>query len=62
MGDDWGMELQRAIDDFGVYQTAERGFSAHTVRSYRSDLLRLVEFAGENGVEQADGLSLENHR
>jgi integrase/recombinase XerC len=53
------MELQRAIDDFGVYQTAERGFSAHTVRSYRSDLVRLVEFACDNGVEQTDGLSLE---
>lgn len=59
MRDDGGMELKRAIDDFGVYQTAERGFSAHTVRSYRSDLLRLAEFAGSHGVEQIDGLSLE---
>lgn len=59
MGDHWGMELQRAIDDFGVYQTAERGFSAHTVRSYRSDLIRLVAFAGDKGVKQPDGLSLE---
>jgi integrase/recombinase XerC len=59
VSDDGGMELQRAIDDFGVYQTAERGFSPHTARSYRSDLLRLAEFAGGNGVEQTDGLSLE---
>lgn len=57
--DDWGMELQRAVDDFGVYQTAERGFSAHTVRSYRSDLLRLVDFAAENGATRAGDLSLE---
>lgn len=53
------MELQRAVDDFGVYQSAERGFSAHTVRSYRSDLLCLAKFAAGSGVEQAGGLSLE---
>lgn len=53
------MELLRAVEDFGVYQSAERGFSTHTVRSYRSDLVRLAEFAGNNGVEQTEGLSLE---
>jgi integrase/recombinase XerC len=59
MSDDWGMELQRAVDDFGVYQAAERGFSAHTVRSYRSDLLRLVEFASRHGAAGTEDLSLE---
>lgn len=53
------MDLQRAVDDFGVYQAAERGFSAHTVRSYRSDLLRLVEFAAQNGADGTGDLSLE---
>lgn len=53
------MQLARAIDDFAVYLTAERGFSENTVRSYRSDLARLAEFAAESGVLQTDELSLE---
>ncbi|QNE47370.1 tyrosine recombinase XerC [Glaciihabitans sp. INWT7] len=53
------MQLQRAVDDFTVYLAAERGFSAHTVRSYRSDLGQLNEFAHSRGVDQADQVSLE---
>jgi integrase/recombinase XerC len=53
------VHLERAVADYAVYLIAERGFSAHTVRSYRSDLARLVEFAAERGVTVADDLNLE---
>jgi integrase/recombinase XerC len=51
--------LERAIDDFAVYLTAERGFSAHTVRSYRSDLADFERFAEGKGIATADGVDLE---
>jgi integrase/recombinase XerC len=51
--------LERAVTDFAVYLAAERGFSAHTVRSYRSDLGDLGRFASERGVDSTDGVDLE---
>jgi integrase/recombinase XerC len=51
--------LERAVNDFAVYLAAERGFSAHTVRSYRSDLADLNRFAAEKGVQTTDALDLE---
>lgn len=53
------MELQLAVTRFADYLSAERGFSAHTVRSYRSDLTDLARFAEESGVSNADGVDLE---
>lgn len=53
------VQLERAIDDFAVYLAAERGFSAHTVRSYRSDLGQLSSFAHSRGIDDADAVSLE---
>ncbi|WP_224760441.1 tyrosine recombinase XerC [Salinibacterium sp. ZJ450] len=53
------MQLDHAIDQFMVYLTAERGFSANTVRSYRSDLLQLATFAENRGVTDVAGLNLE---
>ncbi|MHB1173402.1 MAG: tyrosine recombinase XerC [Lacisediminihabitans sp.] len=53
------MQLERAVSDFASYLSAERGFSEHTVRSYRSDLSQLTEFARGHGAEQAEELSLE---
>ncbi|MEO7121881.1 MAG: site-specific integrase, partial [Lacisediminihabitans sp.] len=53
------MHLQRAIEDFTVYLSAERGFSGNTIRSYRADLCSLHEFADTNGVTEAGELSLE---
>ncbi|MCU1402840.1 MAG: Recombinase XerC [Microbacteriaceae bacterium] len=57
--DDGQVTLESAMDDFSVYLSAERGFSANTVRSYRSDLSQLVEFAADHGALEADELSLE---
>jgi integrase/recombinase XerC len=60
--DDGEMQLERAVEDFVVYLSAERGFSAHTVRSYRSDLNDLVAFAASRGVENVGQLELELFR
>jgi integrase/recombinase XerC len=51
--------LQRAIADFTTYLSAERGFSQHTVRSYGSDLARLVEFAVPRGAAEPADIDLE---
>ncbi|MHC5795596.1 tyrosine recombinase XerC [Lacisediminihabitans sp. FW035] len=56
---DGNVQLERAVDDFAVYLAAERGFSAHTVRSYRSDLAQLSAFARSRGVDDVEDVSLE---
>lgn len=53
------MQLDSAVGDFAVYLAAERGFSEHTVRSYRSDLVQLTDFARERGAETSADLDLE---
>ncbi|HOT33945.1 MAG TPA: site-specific integrase, partial [Rhodoglobus sp.] len=53
------MDLTRAADDFASYLAADRGFSPHTVRSYRSDLSQLVDFATERGAAESQDLDLE---
>jgi integrase/recombinase XerC len=51
--------LERAVSDFAVYLSAERGFSPHTVRSYSADLADLERFTTTRGIETTDGLDLE---
>ena len=53
------MQLERAVEDFAGHLEAERGFSAHTVRSYRSDLTRLAVFARSRGIADAEAIDLE---
>lgn len=53
------VDLHRTVDDFAAYLAAERGFSPHTVRSYRSDLVQLIDFATARGATGADDLDLE---
>ncbi|MEO8908228.1 MAG: site-specific integrase, partial [Microbacteriaceae bacterium] len=53
------MELQRAIDEFAVYLTAERGYSPQTVRAYRADLGGLREFAAARAIQDLDALTLD---
>lgn len=53
------MDLNRTIDEFARYLAAERGFSEHTVRSYRSDLAQLVEFGAARGATEPADLDLE---
>lgn len=56
------MDLHRAVDDFATYLRAERGFSEHTVRSYRSDLTQLADFANARGASAVADLNLEHLR
>ena len=53
------VQWEQVVDDFAVYLSAERGFSAHTVRAYRSDLAQLSSFAHSRGIDEAEHLSLE---
>ncbi|GAB3605817.1 tyrosine recombinase XerC [Conyzicola nivalis] len=53
------MQLDRLLADFTLYLSAERGFSEHTVRSYRSDLTDLLRFAEEAGVTESAEIDLE---
>ncbi len=53
------MSLARYVDDFAAYLAAERGFSVHTVRSYRSDLEQFVDFAAARHVVEASDIDLE---
>ncbi len=53
------MKLEQAVDDFTDHLAAERGFSPHTVRSYRSDLDQLSAFAAGHACERTTDLSLE---
>jgi len=53
------VQLERAVEDFAGHLEAERGFSAHTVRSYRSDLTRLAVFARSRGIADAEAIDLE---
>lgn len=51
--------LDACVDDFVLYLAAERGFSVHTIRAYRTDLAGLVTFAKTRGVTDTEGLSLD---
>ena len=53
------MTLAHLVDDFAHHLGGERGFSENTVRSYRSDLLGLVEFASERQAVEPTDLDLE---
>jgi len=53
------MQLDRVVDDFALYLTTERGFSANTVRAYRGDLAHLVAFAQATGIQRAEDIDLE---
>ena len=53
------MLLSDDIDQFLIYLSAERGYSAHTVRAYRTDLHQLAGFAADRGATASADLDLE---
>jgi integrase/recombinase XerC len=53
------MRLDAMLTGFTGYLASERGFSEHTVRSYRSDLADLLRFADDAGVTDAREIDLE---
>ncbi|PJJ81973.1 integrase/recombinase XerC [Salinibacterium amurskyense] len=59
MPHDRHVNLHRLVDVFVEYLSADRGFSVHTIRSYRSDLTTLVDFAAERAATIPADLDLE---
>jgi integrase/recombinase XerC len=57
--DHGGVELTTAVAEFADYLAADRGFSAHTVKSYRSDLEQLAAFANERAATSPADVDLE---
>lgn len=53
------VDLRTAIDGYTRHLELDRGFSAHTVRGYRTDLTDLARFAEDAGVEDTSGVDLE---
>jgi integrase/recombinase XerC len=51
--------LDSVVNEFSRYLSAERGFSEHTVRAYRSDLADLVTFAEARAAMNPDDIDLE---
>lgn len=56
---DGAVHLDRAASAYIAFLRHERGFSEHTVRAYRSDLARFLEFAQERAVRTTAALDLE---
>jgi len=54
-----GVTLLAAADGFLLYLTAERGYSEHTVRAYRTDLAQLLDFLTDRGVTEPADLTLD---
>ncbi len=53
------MDLRASIDGYLRHLELDRGFSAHTIRGYRTDLLDLAGFAEDAGIEEASEIDLE---
>jgi integrase/recombinase XerC len=53
------VDLRAAIDGYARHLELDRGFSAHTVRGYRTDLLDLAGFAEAAGAEDTAAVDLE---
>ncbi|MCU1439639.1 MAG: tyrosine recombinase XerC [Rhodoglobus sp.] len=59
MRDHGTVDLHGTVEAFVAHLASERGFSEHTVRSYRSDLTQLADFAAARGELEAGGIDLE---
>jgi integrase/recombinase XerC len=53
------MQLQQAVDEFIVYLAAERAYSPHTVKAYRTDASALLDYADDVGLTTVESLNLE---
>lgn len=53
------MDLRAAMDGYLRHLDLDRGFSAHTIRAYRSDLLDFARFAEDTGIDDTAGVDLE---
>lgn len=57
-----GVRIEDARDAYDRHVRLDRGYSAHTARSYGADLADLERFAARRGVETVEGLDLELYR
>jgi integrase/recombinase XerC len=53
------VKLNAAIDEFGSYLSAERGFSSHTVRAYTADLHSLRDYCESTGLHDVHEVTLD---
>lgn len=53
------MQLQQAVDEFIVYLAAERAYSPHTVKAYRTDAAALLDYADDVGLTTVESFNLE---
>ncbi|MFO7689662.1 MAG: tyrosine recombinase XerC [Cryobacterium sp.] len=53
------MQLTGQIDHFLLYLEVERGYSAHTLRAYRTDLVNLAAFAATRALRDCADVDLE---
>jgi integrase/recombinase XerC len=53
------VNLGAAIDGYARHLELDRGFSAHTVRAYRTDLADLAQFAASTGADDTSAVDLE---
>ncbi|MGH1522957.1 tyrosine recombinase XerC [Leifsonia sp. L25] len=56
------MNLRLAVDGYLRHLAVERGYSAQTVRAYRSDLAQFERFAEGRGATSTDALTLDLFR
>lgn len=52
------MTLDGALDDYLVHVRTERGYSAHTVAGYRADLVDLIRFGEQRGIDDPGAIDL----
>ena len=62
MAEAGGVDLQFAVDGYLRHLAVERGYSAQTVRAYRSDLAQLEQFANGREVTTTEQLTLDLFR
>jgi integrase/recombinase XerD len=50
------MNWKQAVKDFGTYMQLERGLSVNTVKAYKRDLNKLIQWLSENNMKDSPAL------
>ena len=50
------MNWKQAVKDFGTYMQLERGLSVNTVKAYKRDLNKLIQWVSENNMKDSPAL------
>ncbi len=54
------MKIEKALKSYLTHETINEGKSAHTISSYRSDLMQYLSFMQEEGITDTEDISYEN--